>query len=435
MTTPFALGAVSAVLRSRLTLSLAASGVSASVGGVKVTALPPDRITTGPQEQNRLNVFLHHVTRNPGWANLGPPPRNGGGELVASLPLAVDLHYVVSAYGQDPLTPEILLGHAVAAFNDEPTLTRAIIRRALAPAPPDPTIPAEVSSSRLADQFESVKVTASNPGVEEVTRMWAAFMAPYRPSAYYDVSVVLIESTQPARVAFPVSAVGGQAIGVARPVIESIAADGPPGTPLTSAATLVISGSGLAAPSMAVRAGPSVATPASATDSELKVPVSSFVPPLQAGLRGLTVTHHVDLGNPPTPHPAATSDAFALALRPALSFAAGAVALTSTVTVDGVAFATGKIAATVAPAVGREQQVLLLLTEAAAPADRPARGATLAPPAANGVPPGADDTTAIAFPFAGIPTGKYVARIVVDGVQSVLHQGADGRYDAPAVTI
>jgi len=435
MTTPYAFGAVTAVLRSRLTATLAASGVSASVGGVKVTALPPDRIVTGKQEENTINIFLHHVSRNPGWANVGPPPRNGAGDLVAPTPMGVDLHYVVSAYGQDPLATDILLGHATAAFADEPVLTRAAIRRALAPTPPDPTIPPEVASSRLADQIESLKLCPANPGTEEVARLWASFMAPYRPSAFYDVSVVLIEPAQPSRAAFPVAVVAAAAIDLARPEVDTVTALGPPGTPLTAQATLVIAGRSLAGDGLAVRVGASVATPAVATERELQVAVSAFVPSLRAGLQGLVVTHDVQIGAPPTAHAAAASDAFPLALRPTVSFGANAVAVTATTVLGGVTLATGTVTATVDPAVGRDQQVLLSLAEAGAPVDRSPRGATLAAPAENGAAAGVTGTTSIAFPFTRVPQGTYVARLLVDGVESAVQRGASGRYDAPAVTL
>ena len=141
MSTAYAFAAVSAVIRGRLAAYLTASGVSASVGGLTFTALPPDRVPTGAQEKNGINIFLYRVSRNQGWANVGPPTRNAGGGAVTAPPLGADLHYVISAYGADSFTGDILLGHVVAAFFEEPVLTRAAIRKALAPNPPDPTIP------------------------------------------------------------------------------------------------------------------------------------------------------------------------------------------------------------------------------------------------------------------------------------------------------
>jgi hypothetical protein len=435
MTTPFALGAVTAVLRSRLTASLAASGASASVGGVLVTALPPDRLSVGAQEQNRINLFLHHVSRNPGWANVGPPPRSPAGDVVATPPLALDLHYVVSAYGQDPLTAEILLGHAVATFNDEPVLTRAAIRRSLAPSPPDPSIPPSVASSRLADQVELLRLCATNPGTEEVARVWSAFMSPYRPSAFYDVSVVLIDVNANARSPLPVAAVGSAAIELAIPEVDSVTALGAPGTPITAGSTLVITGRSLAGPGVTVRLGSSAAPPTSIRDSELQVAMVDFDPPPRAGLLGLTVTHDVDVGVPPTAHAAAVSDPVPLRVQPVATFGGGAVQISGSATVDGVVLRSGTITAGIAPPVGRDQQVLLTLTEVGAPDTRPARGAILRAPAQNGVPPNATSAANVTFPFVRVPQGPYVARLVVDGVDSPVGRAGDGTFDSPAVTL
>jgi hypothetical protein len=435
MTTPFALGAVTAVLRSRLTAALAASGASASVGNVSVTALPPDRLPVGAQERNGINLFLHHVSRNPGWANLGPPPRSADGDLVASPPLALDLHYVVSAYGQDPLTAEILLGHAVATFHDEPVLTRAAIRRSLAPTPPDPSIPASVAASRLADQLESLRLSATNPGTEEVARVWSAFMSPYRPSAFYDVSVVLIDTNGSARSPLPVAAVGTAAIDIASPEIDSVTAVGAAGTPITAVATIVIAGRALAGPGVTVRLGSSSAPPTAVRESELRVPIADFDPPPRAGLLGLTVSHDVEVGVPPSAHSAGVSDPVPVRLQPVVTFGAGAVQVASSVTVDGVVLRTGTITATIAPPVGRDQQLLLQLIEVGAPAERAARGAVLRAPAQNGVPGNATSATTVAFPFTRVPEDTYVARLVVDGVESPVGRAGDGAFNAPVVTV
>ncbi len=340
---------------------------------MSVTALTPDRIATGAQEGNSINLFLHHVSRNQGWANLGPPPRSEGGDLVANVPLGVDLHYVVSAYGQDPLTAEILLGHVVTAFHDEPVLTRGAIQRALTPNPPDPSVPAALGSSRLADQVESLRVTATTPGTEEVARVWATFQAPYRPSVFYDVSVVLLDGMARATSAFPVRMVGVGTTDVATPEIDDVVAQGPPGAPIDVDTTVVVTGSALAGPGVRVWLGGSSAEPDVDGTRTLVVAVADLLPPVHAGLHGLVVTHSVDLGDPPVPHPSASSSAFPVALRPLVTFGGGAVQVASTGTVDGVAVSSGTITVGTRPDLGRDQQAVLLLAEVAPPADRPRR--------------------------------------------------------------
>lgn len=435
MSTAYALAAVSWVLRSQLSAYLGATEVSSSIGGVKVTTVPPDRLDTGVQEKNAVNLFLHRVSRNPGWANLGPPPRDGQGGLVASPPLAVDLHYIVSAYGQDPLTAEILLGHAVAALYEQPVLPRATIRRALAPNPPDPALPAAVSASKLADQLEQLRITPYNPGGEEVARLWATFNTPYRPSGFFDVSVVLVDPLRGGNAPFPVRAATSGAISTEQPEVDEVHADGPAGTPVTAGAVLVLTGRNLAGPNVRVRVGGASAVPSTIRERELRVALADFDHPVPAGLSGLIVTHDLDLGDPPTPHPAAASNPVPLVYRPTVTMAPADVTVDAVQTLDGVQLARGTMVAHVAPRVGRAQQTALLLSQAGVPAGQPARGATLRAPAENGVASGNDDTDTIPFAFHDLPKGKYVLRLQVDGVDSPVGVDGTGRYATPNVVV
>ncbi|MFY1584743.1 DUF4255 domain-containing protein [Micromonospora sp. WMMD734] len=428
MSTGYALAAVTAVLRGQVMAYLRATGASSAVGGVSVSAGPPDRVTVGNQEGNQVNLFLSRVTRNPAWANLGPPPRSAGGDDVAAPPLGVDLHYVASVYGHDPLTGEILLGHLLAMLHETPVLTRAAIRRSLAPDPPDPTLPAPVADSRLAEQVELLRVSVTNsPGGEESFRLWSAFSAPYRSSVFFDVSVVLIDPLRGAREPLPVRTVTAGTVDVDGPEVDQVRADGPTGTPVTAGATLVVTGRHLAGPDVRVRIGTASASPATVTAGELRLPLTAFDRPVAAGIRGLVVTHAVALGDPPTPRPAVSSDAVPVTYRPTITVAPADVVVESSRTVDGVLLRTGTITVDVVPEVEAGQQVTLGLTGVG--------GAMLAAPADNGVPPGGQRTGRIGFTFRDVPTGSYLARLRVDGVDSPLHADPTGRYDGPAVVL
>ncbi|WP_346533683.1 DUF4255 domain-containing protein [Micromonospora sp. DPT] len=428
MSTAYALAAVTAVLRGQLMAYLRATGASSAVGGVTVSAGPPDRVTVGNQEGNQVNLFLNRVTRNPSWANLGPPPRDAAGDDVAAPPLGVDLHYVASVYGHDPLTSEILLGHLLAMLHETPVLTRTAIRRSLAPDPPDPTLPAPVADSRLAEQFEQLRIATTNsPGGEETFRLWSAFSAPYRTSVFFDVSAVLIDPVRGAREPLPVRAVTAGTVDVAGPEVDQVRADGPTGTPVTAGATLVVTGRNLSGRDTRIRIGAASASPASATAGELRVPLAAFDRPVPAGISGLVVTHAVDLGDPPSPRPALSSDAVPVTYRPLITVAPGDVVVDSTRTVDGVPLRTGAVTVTVDPRVGATQQVTLSLTGGA--------GTVLPAPPGNGVAPGADSTDRIRFGFRDLPAGTYLARLRVDGVDSPLTPDPAGRYTGPSVVL
>jgi hypothetical protein len=211
MTTALGIAAVTAVLRDRLNDGVVDHDVSALTGStVSVTALAPDRVLTADgTESSQLNIFLYQVTPNTGWRNEGLPSRDATGRnRLSNAPLALDLHYLITAYGSEPLHREILLGYAMQLMHEYPVLTREMIRTALNPSPDvgadlPPALRA-LADCGLADQVESLKISSQFLNSEELSKLWTATQSHYRPSAAYQVSVVLIEAQQSTRPTLPV---------------------------------------------------------------------------------------------------------------------------------------------------------------------------------------------------------------------------------------
>jgi hypothetical protein len=209
MTSPLAIGAVSAVLRNLLDDGLIEAGNSMGVT-VDVSAVAPDTIDLDDAEAPpRLNLFLYQVTPNQGWRNVALPSRSSvTGERLTNAPLALDLHYVLTAYGRTDFQAEILLGYAMHLLHERPVLDREAIRRALDPSPLDITMlpPAfqALAASDLADQVEQIKITPAVMGSDEMSKLWSAIQSHYRPSATYQASVILIEGTRPGVSPLPV---------------------------------------------------------------------------------------------------------------------------------------------------------------------------------------------------------------------------------------
>jgi hypothetical protein len=220
MSNALALGAVSAVLRNVLDNGLI--DVGPAVGSpVKVTAVAPDSIPLDdPHAAPQLNLFLYRVTPNPGWRNAGLPSRDSGGYRLTNPPLALDLHYLVTAYGRKDLEAEVLLGYAMHLLHERPFLDRDAIRKVMSALPLDPAILPDAfrdpPGAGLADQVETLKITWESMDTEELSRLWSAMQAHYRPSAGYQVSVVLIEADEPAVEPLPVLTRGG--VDVSQPV-------------------------------------------------------------------------------------------------------------------------------------------------------------------------------------------------------------------------
>ena len=201
MSTALAIASVSAVLREILQDALVDHGISTIVAGADVTAVSPDQVAPGNSQPTGVNVFCYGVAPNQGWRNADLPSRNGTGDRRTNPPLALDLHYLVTAYGTDDFHAEVLLGHAMHRLHEVPVLERDTIRTILA----DPTILAgALADSGLADQVELVKISPEVMSVEEISKLWTALGGGYRPSAAYKASVVLIRAQEAIRTALPV---------------------------------------------------------------------------------------------------------------------------------------------------------------------------------------------------------------------------------------
>jgi hypothetical protein len=206
-----AIAGVTAVLRDLLNDGVINHNVSGILGStVTVSALPPDRVLgENGSESAQLNLFLHQVTPNLGWRNEALPSRDATGRMrLANPPLALDLHYLLSAYSAADLDGEILLGFAMQLLHETPVLTRDAIRTALVPSPDaGATLPPALralADCGLDSQIEQICIRPEYLNTEEISKLWTAIQSHYRPTTAYHVSVVLIEPRQPAQSSLPV---------------------------------------------------------------------------------------------------------------------------------------------------------------------------------------------------------------------------------------
>jgi uncharacterized protein DUF4255 len=210
MSNALAIAGVTAVIRDLLDSGMVDHKVTDTLGaGVTVTASAPDTIVlTGETRSPQLNLFLHQVTPNAGWRNVDLPSRDRQGRRLTNAPLALDLHYLLTAYGVDDLQAEVLLGYGMHLLHERPVLGRDAIRIALDPPVVNgtilPTAFKALRAAALAEQVEQIKITPASMDGEAMSRLWSALQAHYRPTAPYLVTVVLIERQGGTRAALPV---------------------------------------------------------------------------------------------------------------------------------------------------------------------------------------------------------------------------------------
>ncbi|GAX60150.1 hypothetical protein SCALIN_C05_0235 [Candidatus Scalindua japonica] len=455
MSTALSIASVTHVLMDLLNNGLIDQDITNAIGNVTVTALPPDRIDTTPtNEQSQLNLFMYQTTPNPGWSNVGLPSRDGQGERRNNPPLAIDLHYLLTAYGANDLHTDILLGYGMQLLHETPVLVRDAIRRSLTSAAAGGGLPdalRALATSQLAEQVEQIKITSESLNTEEISKLWTAFQAKFRPSSAYVASVVLIESNHSTKSALPVRARNIYARPFRNPVIEKIMSQATSGgpiiedLPILAGHNLVITGKNLRSDGqliivdgvevidgLLVNVSGIEIKPAAVnvTDTQIIIPLTDE--DLRAGIQGVQVTHSIPMGTPEVPHQGVESNVKAFVLQPQII---GPV----TVNVAAAVEAADTVLLKVKPAVGESQRVILLLNEfdlnpsSSLVSDPPlSYSFKMSPDTDPGPTWPIEDLT---FSVSNVLLGTYLVRVQVDGAESPLGIDADGKYNSPTADI
>jgi hypothetical protein len=426
MSNSLAVAMVTAALRRTLGEAL----VAVPAGGVenaRVTTLRPDMLAAADGEARGINVFLYQVVGSAAWAGHALPTRRGDGTLLARPEQALDLRYLLTFSGdENALEPQRMLGTAVTVLVAEPVLGRQRLHEIIASAVTDDPATWQQYSD-LPDQLDLVRFTPTPLNLDEISKLWSTFFqSPYRLSVAYQASVVLLDADVPVQPALPVLTRGVAAAALNIPAVRRVVADSPAGAAIVPGMTIRIEGERLRGPFVTrVRLDdaeiPVPADDISGTAVRVVLPAGTF-----AGLRALQVLHPRLIGDPPVERVGAESGVVPLLVRPIV---AGPVVAGPVVAGAGPP----NLTIPLRPAVGRRQRVLLSLNEHHPPAGRTGRSYTFAAPApAPGAPPAADR---VVVPIPGVAPGTYLVRVQVDGAESVLAVGADGRFDSPRVVI
>ena len=423
MSSALAIASVTAVLKNLLDEGVIDAPVVSAAGAVKVSVRAPDLIELKDNAPSQLNLFLYQVTPNQGWRNAGMPARNADGDRLTNPPLALDLHYLLTAYAAQDLHAEILLGYGMQVLHETSMLRRDTIRDVLVTNP--------LAASDLAEQVEAIKITPTVMNSEDMSKLWAAFQSRYRPSAAYQVSVVLIQARKSTRAALPVRARKLYVVPFREPFIERVLAQEIAGGPVRADLPvlpkhrLVLRGRQLKGERTLVRIAGSILEPApeDIEDTEISFKLPSG---LSAGIQSVQVVHERFTGEPEVHHKGIASNLAVFVLHPEI--------VSATLHSPPVS-----VHLTIDPPVESRQEVVLLLNEKPAvpspPVDLPPLRAYsfVAPSRPQGSPPG--PTSQLDVPIAGVYAGPYLVRVRVDGAESPVSADVSGYYASPVVDI
>jgi hypothetical protein len=193
----FAVSAITALLKRLLDNEIVRQFAHAPIGDVLVTALPPDRIQLGTEERAQLNLYLYRVTPNSTRQQVGALSQSA--DSPARLPLALDLHYLLAAYGEKELQADVLLGCAAQLFHENPVLSLSALRAQLVTTrsggSPDPLLET-ITSSALLEQIQPIRLLPEFLSVDDLSKLWSSWQAHARPALAYRVSMALVGETE-----------------------------------------------------------------------------------------------------------------------------------------------------------------------------------------------------------------------------------------------
>lgn len=395
---------VTAVLKNLLENGLVNDAIAASLGEVIVTALPPDRISVGTDERAQLNLFLYQVTqnRNADWI----APEIGRKRLPitreirsANPPLALNLHYLLTAYGAKDFQSELLLEYVMHLLHETPVLTSEAIEMALKNASAVNTssilsqVLSSVSVTDLAEKIGQIKINPEFFSMEETSKLWSALQTNYRPSVAYCVSMVAIDSRNTNRDS-------SYTVLSSRPIVEAVTARSGATQEIVAGSTLLIRGKQLLGDLTRVRLGvmESLLEPQEVTETQVSFSLPSN---LYAGIHGVQVVH-LKLEAAGIQHFKSESNVVPFVLHPTITASEAHIREN-----DNKSYS-GEISIQCNPKVGKAQRVTLTLCEASS---HGAESCSFSATSRH------EETNLLVVPINNVKAGTYLIQIQVDGTQ------------------
>jgi hypothetical protein len=373
--------------------------------GATVSTTRPD--TAGGNRAPAVNLYLYQVMPNAAWRNRDLPTRTSDSQLVQRPRAAIDLHYLITFYGNeahDALETHQLLGNVVRAMHERPVLTREMIKATLAIS-----TYGYLAGSNLDQEVELVKFTPLALSLEELSKLWSVFFqTPYALSIAYQASVVLIESEETVRQALPVQKPVIHTVPFRHPFIERVYSSEGASQPIMANGELIIEGKQLKSDVTQIRiAGGDPRAASSISDTQLTFNLASLPAGLlRAGVQGVQVVQPFST----LPHMGFESNVAPFVLHPRIG--------------PGITASTAEINLDTDIVVGKKQRVWLFLIE------NPE-----APSKSYHFPVTPDDSTHLKITISDVDHGEYFVRLQVDGAESPLDLNPASPNFGPRVNI
>ena len=204
----------------------------------------PRKPSADPPADPTITVFLYQVTPNTSQRNNDLPTRGSDGTLLKRPAAALDLHFLISAYGEESeLVGQRLIGSVVRTLHEIPVLPKDIIE--LAGEKP------YLAGSDLAEAAQRVRFSPTVMDIDETSKLWGKLhQTPYTLSVVYQAALVFIEGREVPVAAKPVERSAVRVLPFGAP-----GAPVPPGASVNGSASPEGGGSGETAGGAGAKAG------------------------------------------------------------------------------------------------------------------------------------------------------------------------------------
>lgn len=309
-----AVAAATATLQNLLT-----SATSEAIPGATVRTGPPESFPPHEVVEGMINIFLYKVHPNMTWRNEELPYRRADGTIIRKPQLAVDLHYLLSFYGDDKRQiPNLLLGVALSALHAEPYPNpRHMPGHGASPGGDTEGEGSEaeilsLDGSGLEEQHHPLYYNLAPLTHDELSKLWTIFsQIPYVMSVAYAASVILIEPLVVPQPALPARRAQVYFTGIQGPRLAEV---DPQYLPEAAGASVELHGTRLAAEFVKVVIGETEAEPVVRDDGWLTVPL----PEVPAGVHLVRVVHGERRPDVPFVHWTTGSNSVPFVLQPVI---------------------------------------------------------------------------------------------------------------------
>ncbi|MEO1761988.1 MAG: Pvc16 family protein [Cyanobacteria bacterium J06629_18] len=437
------------------------AAVQEDIDGTVVTTARPDN-QDGGTAQPRVNIYMYQATPNPAWRNSDLRTRRPKGELIKQAQAGLNLYYLMTFYGNDSeLEPQRLLGSTLRTLVDQPILTPEMIQETINSS----RYSSYLRDSNLAEQVERVSITPTKMNTEELSKIWSVFFqTPYILSFAWQGSAVLIEGAKSGKRLLPIRAREFYSQ-PNQPIISQLILEDnsnnrnlPDGN-FEADSSIVIRGQNLNSElsdeklgeleeqlkssekgirdkarsqpfyrsKPEIKIGEAKITPQKVTDGEISLNLASLSKEernlLRTGIQSLQIIYTlVPKRFPSEPTRIVSSNTVPFVLCPKVE----KVVEVEKIEDSENGFYSALVKVRVDLVVGKGQKVLLFLNER-----------SIFSPAAYifSANSRSQDTNYLVFTVRDVKRGKYLARVQIDGAESLLSVGENQEYDSPAVII